>query len=137
MHSEHRLPDGGPKDWQLVRGRGLQYLGPDSTDTMSPESYVIVSEKKQANRVGLCPYLVTILSTCDSGTVPLFTPRVRLAPHRIELGIATSRPANAEAIPDCCAPQSETTKPWKPSSPLRRPLRSFEFWQACELFALL
>lgn len=38
-------------------------------------------------------------------------------------------PASAELTPECCACQSLTTNPWKPSSPFRSPLRVALFWQ--------
>ena len=48
-----------------------------------------------------------------------------------------SRPAFAVATPACCAPQSETTKPWKPSSVLRSPFKVLLLLHPYELLTRL
>lgn len=68
-------------------------------------------------------------SILDSDTDPFDTARVRFGPQNavplidVGPGIATSSPAKAVATPVYWAFQSETTKPWNPSSVFNSPLR--------------
>lgn len=83
-------------------------------------------------------YLVTILSSWDCGTEPLLTASTKLGPKKEPpFGMAMSKPARAEATPECCPPQSETTKPWNPSSVFNIPFKVLLFAHAYELLTLL
>jgi hypothetical protein len=89
---------------------------------------------------------MTMSSTRHSGTVPLLTMAMRLAPHQPLVavtglpsfwspwpyarkpGMFMSAPASAGWMPSIMAAQSEMIGPWKSSSSLMTPLRTFEFW---------